>query len=66
MSEPCENLSSCPFFKEFKGNPDVVKNRWIKLFCEDKSKSEHCERKKLKKATGKAPPASMAPTGRIL
>jgi hypothetical protein len=66
MAEACENLISCPFFKEFKGNAEVVKNRWIKMFCEDKNKSEHCERKKTKRATGIAPPASMAPTGKIL
>jgi hypothetical protein len=66
MSEPCENLSGCSFFKDFKGNPESVKNRWIKLYCEDKAISESCERKKSKKATGKAPPANMAPTGRLL
>jgi hypothetical protein len=66
MPEMCENLMSCNFFKDFKGNTEVVKNGWIRLFCEDKEKSEHCQRKQLKKKTGTPPPLNMSPTGKML
>jgi hypothetical protein len=63
--EKCENLSSCGFFLNYKGNSEVVKNGWIRMFCEDAEKSETCERKKQKKA-GNPPPDNMAPTGKML
>ncbi|MBF0573030.1 MAG: hypothetical protein HQK69_04640 [Desulfamplus sp.] len=64
--EMCENISQCGFFLNFKGNSEVLQKSWIKLFCEDKTKSEKCERKKIRKQTGKPPIDNMAPTGKIL
>jgi hypothetical protein len=43
-----------------------VKNGWIRLYCQDKEKSETCERKKYGKANGKPAPVNMAPTGKML
>ncbi len=66
MSEPCENLEKCGFFLNFKGNSEVVKKGWVKMFCESKEKSEKCERKKIKKQTGKPPADNMSPSGKML
>ena len=66
MAERCANLETCGFFKNFNANTEVVKNGWTKLYCEDKGRSDTCERKKLKAQTGQAPADNMAPTGRML
>ena len=66
MSETCELLSKCGFFKNFKGNSEVVKQGWIRNFCESKDKSERCKRKEIRKATGQPPADNMAPTGKLL
>ncbi|MFH0925036.1 MAG: hypothetical protein V1872_05300 [bacterium] len=66
MSEKCELLEKCGFFNNFKGNTEVIKEGWIKMFCQNKEKSESCERKKLRKKTGKPPVDNMTPTGKIL
>ena len=46
MSEKCELLEKCGFFLNYQGNSEVVKQNWIKLFCESRETSEKCERKK--------------------
>jgi len=66
MGEKCELLEKCGFFLNFQGNSEVVKQGWIRNFCESKEKSEKCERKKIRKETGKPPTDNMAPTGRLL
>ncbi len=66
MGEQCENLEKCGFFLNFKGNSEVVKKGWVRMFCESKEKSEHCERKKIKKQTGKPPADNMSPSGKML
>jgi len=66
MSEKCELLDKCGFFLNFKGNSEVVKQGWIKMFCNDLGKSEKCERKKIRSQTGKPPADNMTPTGKML
>ena len=66
MPEQCELLDKCGFFINFKGNSEVVKQGWIIMFCEDKERSEKCERKKIRKQTGKPPHDRMTPTGKML
>lgn len=66
MAEKCEFLDRCGFFLNYKGNTEVVKQGWIALYCEDKQKSERCERKKVRQATGQPPQDNMAPTGTLL
>jgi hypothetical protein len=66
MSEPCELLEKCGFFNNYKKNTEVVKQGWIRMFCEDKAKSDRCERKKIRKQTGKPPLDNMAPNGNFL
>ncbi len=64
--ENCENLAKCAFFIEFKGNPEVIKKGWIRMFCEDQNKSELCLRKQYKKQHGIPPATNMSPTGNFL
>lgn len=66
MAESCELLEKCGFFKNFKGNSEVVKNGWIRMYCSDKIKSETCKRKEIRKTTGKPPEDNMAPTGKLI
>ena len=66
MSEYCENLEKCGFFKNFKGNTEVIKNSWIRMFCQDIQRSLNCKRKEIKKQTGNPPADNMAPTGKLL
>lgn len=64
--EQCENINKCGFFLNYKNNSEVVKQSWVKLFCENRVKSENCERKKIMKRTGKAAIDNMTPTGKII
>jgi hypothetical protein len=66
MTGVCENLVTCGFFNNFKGNSETVKRGWIAFFCENIGNSEICERKKIKRETGKPPADNMAPTGKLL
>jgi hypothetical protein len=66
MPENCESFSKCPFFLNFGGNTEVVKQGWVRLFCQDKEKAEKCERKRLRRETGKPPADNMTPTGKIV
>jgi hypothetical protein len=66
MQKNCENPVKCHFFEDFKGNSEVVKEGWIRHFCESKEKSEKGERKKVGRQTGKPPLDNMAPTGKML
>ena len=66
MSEPCEFLDKCGFFLNYRGNTEVVKQGWIRLFCEDQVKSEQSARKKVRKQTGQPPADNMSPTGDLL
>lgn len=66
MQEKCELLEKCGFFQNFIGNSEVLKQGWVKMFCENKEKSEQCERKKERKKTGVPPADNMAPTGKML
>jgi hypothetical protein len=59
-------LEKCGFFRNFKGNSEVVTEGWIKKFCENQEKSERCARKKYRKMNGKPPADNMTPTGKII
>jgi len=54
MAGQCELFEKCGFLHEYEGNNKVVKQGWMHLYCEDKAKSETCERKKrlIKSDTG--------------
>jgi len=66
MPEKCELLDICGFFLNFSANTEVIRQGWIGLFCESQEKSEQCERKRIRKQTGKPPADNMAPTGKML
>jgi len=63
MADSCENLDTCGFFINYKGNSEVIKQGWIRMFCESDVKSEKCKRKQIKRETGSSPVDNMAPTG---
>lgn len=63
MEESCDLLEKCGFFNSFKGNSEVVKAGWIRMFCQSRDKSEKCRRKALRRETGQPPADNMAPTG---
>jgi hypothetical protein len=66
MNGNCELLEKCGFFSNFKGNSEVVKQGWVKMFCENSLKSDTCARKKIRKQTGKPPVDNLSPTGKTL
>ncbi|MBF0378123.1 MAG: hypothetical protein HQK72_11655 [Desulfamplus sp.] len=66
MSENCELMEKCGFFLNFKGNSEAIKEGWISMFCKDQTKSEKCQRKIIRKKTGKPPADNMTPTGKLL
>jgi hypothetical protein len=66
MSEKCELLEQCGFFLNFTSNFEVIKQGWIKLYCENRDTSELCERKKIRMQTGVPPADNMAPTGKLM
>lgn len=66
MKQKCQNLEMCGFFKNFSANSQVVKNGWIKLYCDDLEKSENCARKQFRKNNGKSPADNITPTGKML
>ena len=65
MLDQCEMLGKCGFFTNFKGNSEVIKQGWVKTYCENHIKSSKCERKKIRAQTGKPPADHMAPTGKL-
>ncbi len=64
--EGCQFLEKCGFFNNFQGNPEVVKQGWVRMYCQNLEKSEGCERKKYRKAKGTPPADNMSPTGKML
>lgn len=66
MPGKCELLEKCGFFLNFTSNMEVVKQRWISLYCENKLHSELCERKIIRLQTGAPPVDNMAPTGKLI
>ncbi len=66
MANQCELLDKCGFFKNFKGNTEVLKQGWIRMYCQSREKSMKCKRKEIRQKTGSPPPDNMAPTGKML
>lgn len=63
---PCENLEFCNFFQQFKAHQEVIKQGWIRTYCQSSEQSNTCVRKKIKKETGQAPAPNIAPTGKVI
>ncbi len=66
MSAPCEFLDKCGFFLNYMGNTEVIKQGWIRMYCENQEKSKQCERRKVREHTGRPPADNMCPTGKAL
>ncbi len=65
-SDGCDKLEICGFFKEYRGNSEVVKEAWIISFCNNYANSLQCKRKQYFASRGVAPQDNMSPTGRML
>ena len=66
MSEKCDLLEKCGFFKHYNKTIEVLEKAWVIMYCESKETSEQCERKKIRREKGFPPVDNMAPTGEIL
>ena len=66
MTQECEFVNQCGFYANFSSNTQVIKESWIKLYCESKEVSELCERKIIRHRTGSPPVDNMSPTGKLL
>jgi hypothetical protein len=62
MSDDCENLPTCGFFKKyFQVNRNACKD-FIKTYCRGE-KRDACERKAYRKLNASVPPDDMMPNG---
>lgn len=66
MSDKCDLLDKCGFFMNYTSHLEVLKKKWIALYCENSVNSEFCERKKYRNTHGTPPGDNMAPTGTLL
>ena len=72
MTEKCELLEKCGFFKRYReqgGNKEVVEEdieAWINKYCNDIENSNNCKRKQVRNKTGKPPADNVSPEGDIL
>lgn len=64
--ESCQFLPMCAFFNNFRGYPEVIKEGWIRMYCNDLEQSNSCARKKFLMTNGCPPPENMSPTGRFI
>lgn len=64
--EQCQFLEKCGFFNNFQGNPEVIKEGWIRMYCNNYEKSETCARKKYRLEHGSPPADNVSPTGKAL
>jgi hypothetical protein len=66
MPDNCEYLDKCGFFLNYRGNTEVIKQGWVRMYCESLEKSKQCERRKIREQTGQPPADNMSPTGKLL
>jgi len=66
MDKKCDLINECAYFQFYEEQRSMAIDVWKKLFCMNISKSEKCERKKIRKETGEPPPDNMSPTGELL
>jgi len=66
MPDNCEYLDKCGFFLNYRGNTEVIKQGWVRMYCESEDKSKQCARRKVREQTGQPPADNMCPTGKLL
>jgi hypothetical protein len=66
MSDPCEHLETCGFFQRYRSQSEVVKQTWTQMFCLSNRGCQHCERRRIRAASGMPPPDNLTPTGVLL
>lgn len=65
MSDSCEHLKTCGFFKKYEDSKKGACRGFIDLYCCGE-KRDACERKQYRKAHGTPPPDDMLPNGSIV
>jgi len=63
MSEVCELLERCGFFKKYGETKDLACRGFINQFCKG-DKMNQCKRKEYSKKHGESPSEDMMPNGR--
>ena len=62
MSQECEKLTMCGFFKKYGEVKDLACRGFINQYCKG-DKMNECKRKEYSKKHGQAPSDEMMPTG---
>ncbi len=62
MSEQCELLEQCGFFREFQNINDLACKGFIRRYCKGSEMNE-CKRKQYRQQNGTPPPDDMMPNG---
>ena len=65
MTQECEMLGRCGFFKKYGGTKDLACRGFINLYCQGVKQNE-CKRKEYSKKHGQAPSDDMMPTGQTM
>ena len=65
MTEECELLEKCGFFKKYQAIKDLACKGFIKLYCRG-SKKDICKRKHYLAEHGEPPSDDMLPSGNMV
>ena len=64
MSEQCELLEDCGYFKKYQASKDAVCKGFIQKYCKGQQQKD-CKRKAYRKEHGKPPSEDMMPSGHM-
>lgn len=65
MSQECELLETCGFFKKYQATKDLVCKGFIQQYCCGPKMNE-CKRKQYRQEHGSPPSDDMMPTGHMV
>ena len=65
MSQECDLLATCGFFKKYQKTKDLACQGFISKFCKG-PKMDQCKRREYRDKHGKPPSDEMMPTGQMI
>jgi hypothetical protein len=65
MSDECEFLANCGFFKKHCASKESACRGFVLQYCTG-SKKDECKRKEYRREHGAPPPDDMLPSGRMM
>ena len=65
MSENCESLAKCGFFKKYNESKQLACKGFIASYCKG-AKQQECKRMQFRKQHGQAPSDDMMPNGMMI